>query len=112
MEHHVAVGAVRPWSKTRMSSSECAVQHPFWQVSAERHMQLVGALQPNLWVPILDSPSALAPPKRHHKAVDRTARWLDQCLALAPQVGPPLMSTRGGSEGTVLCMHCRWGLLR
>jgi len=72
-------------------------------------MALVRALQPDLWVPILDAPSSAASLKRHHKSVDRTLRWLDECLRLA-HPGQAGQEGEAGQDGKGLGDPGRGGL--
>lgn len=47
-------------------------------------MELISSQKPNLWASLADEVPAWVPEKRNKTSVDRTLRWLDDCLALDP----------------------------
>ncbi|RWV91708.1 hypothetical protein GW17_00045985 [Ensete ventricosum] len=46
--------------------------------------RLIASLKPNLWASIADEVPAWVSGKRNKTSIDRTLRWLDECLALDP----------------------------
>lgn len=48
------------------------------------YMELISSLKPNLWATLADEVPAWVPEKRNKTSVDRTVRWLDECIALSP----------------------------
>ncbi|WIA41169.1 hypothetical protein OEZ86_004784 [Tetradesmus obliquus] len=50
------------------------------QVTPERYMQAIAALQPDMYVALADEVPGDARPKRVGQSVDRTIKWLDECL--------------------------------
>lgn len=47
-------------------------------------MEVITSLMPNLWASMADEVPAWVSKKRNSISVDRTLRWLDECLALDP----------------------------
>lgn len=47
-------------------------------------MEKIASLKPNLWASMADEVPAWVSEKRNKTSVDRTLRWLDECLALDP----------------------------
>ena len=43
---------------------------------------MINSLKPNPWASLADEVSAWVSVKRNKTSVDRTLRWLDDCLAL------------------------------
>lgn len=52
------------------------------QVGPKKYMEAINALRPDLWATLPDEVPAWATTKRHRMSVDRTLRWLDDCLTL------------------------------
>ncbi|KAF6252340.1 tRNA-guanine(15) transglycosylase-like protein [Scenedesmus sp. NREL 46B-D3] len=50
------------------------------QVTPERYMQAIAALQPDMYVALADEVPGDARPKRVGQSVDRTIKWLDECI--------------------------------
>ncbi|KAH9330155.1 hypothetical protein KI387_002263 [Taxus chinensis] len=53
-------------------------------VKPVEYMESISALKPNLWSSLPDEVPAWVSDKRNKLSVDRTTRWLDECLALRP----------------------------
>ncbi|KAK9162041.1 hypothetical protein Syun_002943 [Stephania yunnanensis] len=51
-------------------------------IKPAEYMELVSALNPNLWATLADEVPAWVSEKRNKTSVDRTVRWLDECIAL------------------------------
>lgn len=49
-----------------------------------QYMESICALKPNLWSSLPDEVPSWASDKRNRISVDRTTRWLDECLAMQP----------------------------
>lgn len=43
-------------------------------------MEIISSLKPNLWASLADEVPAWVSEKRNKASVDRTVRWLDDCL--------------------------------
>lgn len=46
------------------------------------YMDMVTSLKPSLWASLADEVPAWVPEKRNRTSVDRTIRWLDECISL------------------------------
>uniref|UniRef100_A0A0D6R690 tRNA-guanine(15) transglycosylase-like domain-containing protein n=1 Tax=Araucaria cunninghamii TaxID=56994 RepID=A0A0D6R690_ARACU len=53
-------------------------------VKPAQYMESISALKPNLWSSLPDEVPAWVSNKRNKISVDRTTRWLDECLAMKP----------------------------
>lgn len=60
------------------------------------YMELISSLKPNLWATLADEVPAWVPEKRNKTSVDRTVRWLDECIALSPAGGSVFGAIVGG----------------
>lgn len=47
-------------------------------------MEMISHMRPNIWVALADEVPAWVTVKRNKISVDRTVKWLDDCLALNP----------------------------
>ena len=47
-------------------------------------MEMISSLKPNLWASLADEVPSWVVEKRNKTSVDRTVRWLDECIALDP----------------------------
>lgn len=45
---------------------------------------MISSMRPNIWAALADEVPAWVSDKRNKTSVDRTLRWLDDCLALNP----------------------------
>lgn len=45
---------------------------------------MISCMRPNIWATLADEVPAWVTDKRNRTSVDRTLRWLDDCLALNP----------------------------
>ncbi|KAJ6744739.1 QUEUINE TRNA-RIBOSYLTRANSFERASE ACCESSORY SUBUNIT 2 [Salix purpurea] len=61
------------------------------------YMGLISSLRPNLWATLADEVPAWVSKKRNQTSVDRTVKWLDECIALSP-VELLLGAIVGGSD--------------
>lgn len=52
------------------------------QVKPSDYMEMISSLKPNLWASLADEVPAWVTEKRNKASVDRTIRWLDDCLSL------------------------------
>ncbi|XP_057776739.1 uncharacterized protein LOC130995466 isoform X1 [Salvia miltiorrhiza] len=48
-----------------------------------QYVEMISSMKPNLWVTLADEVPAWVSEKRNRASVERTMRWLDDCLALA-----------------------------
>ncbi|GLJ17165.1 hypothetical protein SUGI_0297210 [Cryptomeria japonica] len=68
-------------------------------VKPVQYMESISALRPNLWSSLPDEVPAWVSDKRNKLSVDRTTRWLDECLTLRPMdVETALGSIVGGTS--------------
>ncbi|XP_057501819.1 uncharacterized protein LOC130785684 [Actinidia eriantha] len=62
------------------------------------YMKMISSMNPNLWVTLADEVPAWVSEKRNKTSVDRTLRWLDDCIALNSIGGAVLGAIVGGSS--------------
>ncbi|XP_059449695.1 uncharacterized protein LOC132180771 [Corylus avellana] len=62
------------------------------------YMELISSLRPNLWATLADEVPTWVSEKRNKTSVDRTIRWLDECIALSPAGGAVFGAIVGGSS--------------
>ncbi|PIA47135.1 hypothetical protein AQUCO_01400084v1 [Aquilegia coerulea] len=51
-------------------------------IKPAEYMEMITALSPNIWATLADEVPAWVSAKRNRTSVDRTLRWLDECIAL------------------------------
>jgi queuine/archaeosine tRNA-ribosyltransferase len=54
------------------------------QIKPKDYVEMISCLRPNIWATLADEVPAWVSDKRNRTSVDRTLRWLDDCLALNP----------------------------
>ena len=54
------------------------------QIKPVEYMELISSMRPNIWATLADEVPAWVSEKRNKTSVDRTVRWLDDCIALSP----------------------------
>ncbi|KAG9457012.1 hypothetical protein H6P81_001520 [Aristolochia fimbriata] len=69
------------------------------------YMEMISSLKPNLWASVADEVPAWVSEKRNKTSVDRTVRWLDECLALDQTGGETVLGAIVG--GTSLMERAR-----
>lgn len=47
-------------------------------------MEMICSLRPNIWATLADEVPSWVADKRNKTSVDRSVRWLDECIALGP----------------------------
>uniref|UniRef100_A0A2N9J1G6 Queuine tRNA-ribosyltransferase accessory subunit 2 n=1 Tax=Fagus sylvatica TaxID=28930 RepID=A0A2N9J1G6_FAGSY len=62
------------------------------------YMELISSMRPNIWATLADEVPAWVSEKRNRTSVDRTVRWLDDCIALSPAGGAVFGAIVGGSN--------------
>lgn len=62
------------------------------------YMEMISSMRPNLWATLCDEVPAWVSEKRNKTSVDRTIRWLDECIALSPAGGAVFGAIVGGSS--------------
>ncbi|KAJ4713774.1 Queuine tRNA-ribosyltransferase accessory subunit 2 [Melia azedarach] len=62
------------------------------------YMEMITSMRPNVWVTLADEVPAWVSDKRNKTSVDRTLKWLDECIALSPAGGAVFGSIVGGSN--------------
>ncbi|CAA7400424.1 unnamed protein product [Spirodela intermedia] len=68
-------------------------------VRPEKYMEIISSLKPNLWATLADEVPAWAVEKRNKASVERTIRWLDECIALDLSGGEAILgAVVGGSS--------------
>lgn len=51
------------------------------------YMEMISSMKPSLWATLADEVPAWVSAKRNKASVDRTLRWLDECITLSPVIG-------------------------
>ncbi|XP_057984260.1 uncharacterized protein LOC131168665 [Malania oleifera] len=67
-------------------------------VRPAEYMEMISSMKPNLWVTLADEVPGWVPEKRNKTSVDRTVRWLDECIMLSPAGGTIFGAIVGGSN--------------
>ncbi|KAK3001386.1 hypothetical protein RJ639_021478 [Escallonia herrerae] len=62
------------------------------------YMEMISSMKPNLYATLADEVPAWVSEKRNKASVDRTVRWLDDCLKLSTTGGAVFGSIVGGSS--------------
>ncbi|PNX93967.1 queuine tRNA-ribosyltransferase subunit qtrtd1-like protein, partial [Trifolium pratense] len=65
-------------------------------IKPKDYVEMISCLRPNIWATLADEVPAWVSDKRNKTSVDRTLRWLDDCLALNPAVGSVFGAIVGG----------------
>ncbi|XP_028790686.1 queuine tRNA-ribosyltransferase accessory subunit 2-like isoform X1 [Neltuma alba] len=66
-------------------------------IKPKDYMEMISHMRPNIWVALADEVPAWVSDKRNKTSVDRTVRWLDDCLALNLEGGCAFGAIVGGS---------------
>ncbi|OWM81386.1 queuine tRNA-ribosyltransferase accessory subunit 2-like [Punica granatum] len=69
------------------------------------YMEMISSMRPNIWATLADEVPAWVSEKRNTSSVDRTVKWLDECIALRPIGGEVFGAIVGGSNEE-LRQHC------
>lgn len=56
----------------------------YLQVKPVEYMEMISSMRPNIWTTLADEAPGWATDKRNRISVDRTLKWLDECIALSP----------------------------
>ncbi|XP_062026400.1 uncharacterized protein LOC133742740 isoform X3 [Rosa rugosa] len=67
-------------------------------VKPVEYVELIFSLKPNIWTALADEVPAWVSDKRNKTSVDRTVRWLDECIQLNRAGGSVFGSIVGGSS--------------
>ncbi|TXG48852.1 hypothetical protein EZV62_024727 [Acer yangbiense] len=67
-------------------------------VKPVEYMEMISSMRPNLWTTLADEVPAWVSDKRNKTSVDRTVKWLDECIAMSPAGGAVFGSIVGGSN--------------
>lgn len=54
-----------------------------WQIKPGQYVEMISSMKPNLWVTLADEVPAWVSEKRNRASIERTLRWLDDCLKLS-----------------------------
>ncbi|KAJ1388020.1 tRNA-guanin [Sesbania bispinosa] len=65
-------------------------------IKPKDYVEMISCMRPNIWATLADEVPAWVSDKRNRTSVDRTLRWLDDCLALNPAVGSVFGAIVGG----------------
>ncbi|AES87621.2 putative tRNA-guanine(34) transglycosylase [Medicago truncatula] len=67
-------------------------------IKPKDYVEMISCMRPNIWATLADEVPAWVTDKRNRTSVDRTLRWLDDCLALNPAVGSVFGAIVGGTN--------------
>ncbi|XP_022718358.1 queuine tRNA-ribosyltransferase accessory subunit 2-like isoform X1 [Durio zibethinus] len=67
-------------------------------IKPAEYMEMISSLRPELWATLADEVPAWVSDKRNKTSVDRTIKWLDECIALSPTGGAVFGAIVGGSS--------------
>ncbi|CAL0314715.1 unnamed protein product [Lupinus luteus] len=67
-------------------------------VKPKDYVETISCMKPNIWSALADEVPAWVSNKRNKSSVDRTLKWLDECLALNPETGSIFGAIVGGSN--------------
>ncbi|XP_044511231.1 queuine tRNA-ribosyltransferase accessory subunit 2-like isoform X1 [Mangifera indica] len=67
-------------------------------IKPAEYIELISSMRPNLWTTLADEVPAWVSDKRNKTSVDRTVKWLDECIAKSPAGGAVFGSIVGGSN--------------
>ncbi|XP_028063633.1 queuine tRNA-ribosyltransferase accessory subunit 2-like isoform X2 [Camellia sinensis] len=67
-------------------------------IKSLEYMKMISSMKPNLWATLADEVPAWVSIKRNKNSVDRTVRWLDECIALSSTGGAVFGAIVGGSS--------------
>lgn len=62
------------------------------------YMEMISSMKPSLWATLADEVPAWVSVKRNKASVDRTLRWLDECITLSPAGGAVFGAIVGGAN--------------
>ncbi|THU55682.1 hypothetical protein C4D60_Mb11t09150 [Musa balbisiana] len=75
-------------------------------IKPSAYVEKIASLKPNLWASMADEVPAWVSDKRNKTSVDRTLRWLDECLALDPAGGKTMLGVVVGGSNIEERKHC------
>ncbi|KAJ8759591.1 hypothetical protein K2173_007222 [Erythroxylum novogranatense] len=67
-------------------------------VKPAEYMKIISSMKPNLWASLADEVPSWVSDKRNKMSVDRTLKWLDECISLSPTGGDVFGAVVGGSN--------------
>ncbi|XP_058201446.1 uncharacterized protein LOC131316181 [Rhododendron vialii] len=67
-------------------------------IKPSEYMKFISSMKPNSWTTLADEVPAWVSEKRNKTSVDRTVRWLDDCIALSSKGGNIFGAIVGGSS--------------
>ncbi|KAH7841346.1 hypothetical protein Vadar_028629 [Vaccinium darrowii] len=67
-------------------------------IKPSEYMKFIDSMKPNSWTTLADEVPAWVSQKRNKTSVDRTVRWLDDCIALSSKGGNIFGAIVGGSS--------------
>ncbi|KAK6246663.1 hypothetical protein QUC31_001292 [Theobroma cacao] len=62
------------------------------------YMEMISSMKPELWATLADEVPAWVSDKRNKTSVDRTIKWLDECIVSSPAGGAVFGAIVGGSS--------------
>ena len=58
------------------------------QIKPVDYVEMISSMRPNIWATLADEVPAWVSDKRNKTSVDRTVRWLDECIMLSSVMEP------------------------
>ncbi|KAF6167015.1 hypothetical protein GIB67_041270, partial [Kingdonia uniflora] len=75
-------------------------------IKPAEYAEMITSLKPNLWASLADEVPAWVSEKRNKTSVDRTVRWLDECIALDPAGGKSVLGAIVGGSNVEQRIRC------
>ncbi|XP_057732728.1 uncharacterized protein LOC130948034 [Arachis stenosperma] len=67
-------------------------------IKPKDYIEMISCMKPNIWASLADEVPAWVSEKRNKTSVDRTLRWLDDCISLYPAAGSIFGAIVGGTS--------------
>ncbi|EEF35976.1 queuine tRNA-ribosyltransferase, putative [Ricinus communis] len=55
-------------------------------IKPSEYLQMISSIRPNIWATLADEVPAWVSDKRNKTSVERTVKWLDECISLSPKI--------------------------
>ncbi|RZC73386.1 hypothetical protein C5167_048866, partial [Papaver somniferum] len=75
-------------------------------IKPSEYVEMVSSLKPNVWASLADEVPAYASESRNKTSVDRTIRWLDECISLDQTHGTSVLGAIVGGSNVDERIRC------
>ncbi|KAI3872225.1 hypothetical protein MKW98_011717, partial [Papaver atlanticum] len=76
------------------------------QIKPSEYVEMVSSLKPNVWASLADEVPAYTSESRNKTSVDRTIRWLDECISLDQARGTSVLGAIVGGSNVDERIRC------